>query len=106
MITNRKFLLRFESARQAAFVNTAIDFAETHNLSVHGHAMFWPHDNKAGAVNHDFQLPDGSFSNSDIVDQWTAAGETDIRAEWVRLASLAGSGAELYVNHFSLINRS
>lgn len=174
---------RFESASKASLVNTALDFADEHNLSARGHAMIWPHDNKAGAVNHDFQLPDGSYSNSDIVDQWAAAGQTDtpaftswiqqsttdrinrmantyagrlihwdvlnepkdldrsgddiwlerrwsgdsidfinpasanyrpsdtgvqqladIRAEWVRLASLAGSGAELYVNHFSLIS--
>ena len=80
---------RFESANTATKVNDAIDFADANGLAVRGHTMIWPHDDKAGAVNHDFALPDGSFSNSDIVDQWNAVGQADTPAftTWIQQAT-------------------
>ena len=102
---------RFEDSGSASKISDALDYADKHNIRVRGHTMIWPHDNRAGAVNHDFQLPDGSFSNSDIVDQWQAAGQTDTPAftSWIQQSvqdriNRIGASSAGRLTHWDVIN--
>jgi len=80
---------RFEGTSTYNTATSALDYLDARNIDVRGHTMVWPHENKAGAVNHNFEYQPGKFTNSDIVDRWTAAGQTDSPAfsDWITQAT-------------------
>lgn len=63
-------------------------YATKYGQCLRGHCIIWPHLNRAGAVNHDYQLSDGSgeWTNSDITNQWALAGQVDTPdfTQWIR----------------------
>lgn len=77
---------RYERSNTENNIKKATSYLTARKIMVRGHPMIWPHRDKAGEVDHDFQLSDGTYSDSDIKTRWNAAGQTDSAAfsSWIQ----------------------